>query len=195
MISRCARSSKSSSCFCKTRSLNETYPTWPRWPCNFTPLQLQIQKVDDWTLQKTWMCLKPCLFYGARWLLSVSHPFPVTFSWCRFPVFKIGFLWNWLATSCLKRHQRNQPVDLIPSSSCWFHMFFGIFTPGNLGKGSNLTSIFFKWVGETPPPSHPKRSIVFFFKQEKLTCRGKLLMNFNDWKMLKRLVAYCIEFY
>ena len=73
-------------------------------------------------------------------------------------------------------------------------MFFWNFHPGNLGKGSNLTSIFFKWVGEKPPPSHPKRGIVFFSKQERLTCRAKLLMNFNDWKMLKRLVATVLSF-
>ena len=62
------------------------------------------------------------------------------------------------------------------------------------GKDPNLTSIFFKWVGEKPPPSHPKRRIVFFFKREKLTCRAKLLMNFNDWNMLKRLVATVLSF-
>ena len=34
----------------------------------------------------------------------------------------------------------------------WFQIFLE-FSPGSLGKWSNLTSIFFKWVGEKPPTS------------------------------------------
>ena len=54
-------------------------------------------------------------------------------------------------------------VSFRDKSRCWQLNFFRHFHPESLGKWSDLTSIFFRWLGEKPPPRNPphKDSVIF----------------------------------
>ena len=120
------------------------------WPCFVKRLSEKINKIPV----ETTFCTPVVVSYSPS-----SH--------CKIPVNIII-----ISPSRKAAHNSNHQLILIvvyfPISAYprwWFSNIYFLFSPRSLGKWSNLTSIFFRWVVQPPT------SIVLLMVQKSCTCR------------------------